>query len=385
MARVVSTLAFLTCLALASTAASRTSIAQQAPASGSEASKSEGKAAAKPQSNRQAKKDAPKAEGEAAAGGPRDPAAIDKTLQAAQKSLDTNKPDQAVGQINSLIATGGLDARSMARALALRGHAYKKQGKPAQAISDLQSALYLRNGLNETERAAALQARTEAYREAGLGEAPPVGGSAKTQPVKSTSVSSTPAAAPPPAAASNIATATVSAKPEAPAASGGGVGGFFSNLFGASKQAAPAAEPAPRPKAPADPAISSWTSAEEKPGKAVKQASAATATASAATAATKPAAAEAKTAAAPAPASEVRYMRLAASRTEAEAKALADRVRKEHGSQFGQRDYQVAQEVIGNMGTFYRVRIGPYSDAREATGHCSTLRNKGVDCHVSER
>ena len=101
---------------------------------------------------------------------------MQKTLDSAQKSLDAGKADVALNQVNALISGGGLETRSMARALAVRGYAYKKQSKPAQAIADLQSALWLKDGLTETERASALQARSEAYREAGLGDAPPISG-----------------------------------------------------------------------------------------------------------------------------------------------------------------------------------------------------------------
>lgn len=71
-----------------------------------------------------------------------------------------------------VMRSGGLDQKRMARALAIRGQAYRRDKKPAQAISDLQSALWLKGGLSESERAAALAARAEAYRDAGLPEPP---------------------------------------------------------------------------------------------------------------------------------------------------------------------------------------------------------------------
>ena len=56
----------------------------------------------------------------------------------------------------------------MARALYHRGVAYRKANKPAQAISDLTSALWLKNGLQDADRQDAVKQRADAYREAGL-------------------------------------------------------------------------------------------------------------------------------------------------------------------------------------------------------------------------
>ena len=58
----------------------------------------------------------------------------------------------------------------MAKALYLRGVAYRQQGKPAQAISDLTSALWLKGGLADSDRADAIKQRTAAYGDAGLTE-----------------------------------------------------------------------------------------------------------------------------------------------------------------------------------------------------------------------
>ena len=124
---------------------------------------------------------------------PRDPADAQKTLDAAAKSLEAGKAKQAIQQINVLLSGPKLDVRIMARAMVIRGSAWRKQGKPAQAIADLTSALWLKGGLSEADRTAALATRTEAYREAGLadaGPAPDPKGSA-TKRAESTAVAST--------------------------------------------------------------------------------------------------------------------------------------------------------------------------------------------------
>jgi cell division septation protein DedD len=43
---------------------------------------------------------------------------------------------------------------------------------------------------------------------------------------------------------------------------------------------------------------------------------------------------------------------------------------------------EVDETVFGNMGTFYRVRLGPFAAADESKALCSQLRTKGYDCLV---
>jgi hypothetical protein len=66
----------------------------------------------------------------------------------------------------------------MARALYLRGSASRRLGKPAQAISDLTTAVWLKGGLSDADKAKAIEERQLAYREAGLGDTPPPIGAA---------------------------------------------------------------------------------------------------------------------------------------------------------------------------------------------------------------
>lgn len=313
-------------------------------------------------------------------------AAAEKSLETAQKSLDAGKADLAISQVNSVISAGGLDSRLMARALAIRGHAHKTQGKPAQAIADLQSALYLRNGLNDAERAAATQARAEAYRESGLGEPAPA--QASTAPAGRPMVSAAAkpatsgAAAKAPAAASEstaIETAAVSpprsAPPaETPSGGGNGIGTFFSNLFGGS-QSQPSASGASSPvKAPAEPAVSSWSepAASTKSKSATKTAAAGSGTKGATTAVVPSGAAR----------QGGFILELASVRSQEEATRTAEKVRKEYRDAIGERKYNVVQTTFGNMGTFYRAQFGPYSESVQPGALCASLRAKGIDCQV---
>lgn len=321
----------------------------------------------------------------------RDSADVQKTLAAAQKSLEGNKADIAVGQIDALIGRGGLDARSMARALSIRGQAYRRQGKPAQAIADLQSALWLKNGLSESERASAMEARAGSYREAGLGEAPGVGGGASAGGQQTNrNVAATAAPAP-----TRLETAAVPEQraPAAPAPSqpsaGGGVGSFFSNLFGGGgQQAAPARAAAPPPAA--KPSVSSSEVVRADPAETKGKARAKVASAASATGAarpdTPPVAEPAKTEAAP-PKADGRgrlALRLSAQRTETDARAVAERVQREHPEAAGRRA-RVDEAVFGGMGTFYQPSIGPFADMDGAKKLCAAIRGKGVDCEVVTR
>lgn len=361
--------------------------------------------AEKPERPKPAKKTAKKKGGDADAEGDkkdakkaRDPAEVEKLLAAAQKSLETGKAEIAGQQIDVLVNGGGLTSRAMARALMIRGEAYRKQGKPAQAIADLQSALWLKGGLNETERTQATNARAGAYREAGLGEPPPGPETAS----RTTSKPPPPAPAAPhastPANTAPVVTAAVPAPPspaapppaprvaEAQSAPENPVGNFFSNLFSGSGETARKPAPAPKAAPPTRPEVSSYSEPDPRKSDALaakgreqkplaKSAKIATASTHAKTAPAK-AAADA----------DGRFvLRLAAQRTAAEAQTLGQSMKAKHASALGDRGYDVDQATFGNMGTFYRANLGPFADQKAAEKLCATLRGEGVDCQVVTR
>lgn len=53
-----------------------------------------------------------------------------------------------------------------------------------------------------------------------------------------------------------------------------------------------------------------------------------------------------------------------------------------YSGQLGDAKAEIDETVIGNMGTFYRVRLGPYANAAEPRKLCSTLKPQGFDCQV---
>src|SRR5206468_144137 len=127
-----------------------------------------------------AKKDAakeaePAAEGEEAA--PKkatkkkqDPVEAQRAIEVALKSLEAGKSEQAAETLTTVLNAGNLPPAIMAKALLYRGIAYRQLKKPAQAIADLTSALWLKGGLGEADRADANRQRSSAYQEAGLAQ-----------------------------------------------------------------------------------------------------------------------------------------------------------------------------------------------------------------------
>lgn len=112
---------------------------------------------------------------------PKKPATNDKAKEVAQKAYadgvrayERGKLDSAMKNITTALARGGLPNSQMAKALYIRGQVYRKRKKPAQAVSDLTTALWLKGGLNETDRKKAEASRAAAYREVGLSDPPPI-------------------------------------------------------------------------------------------------------------------------------------------------------------------------------------------------------------------
>jgi hypothetical protein len=364
----------------------------------------------------------------------------DRVLDGAAKALEAGNADAAMTALDGVLSGGGLSNTHMARALYLRGLAHRKKGRPAQAMADLTSAIWLKDGLSEKDRNAALNARSEVAREAGV-TAPATGGNgapaapaaasasspattpaaaprtrtAAGQPPMGDALSeagfargfSTPAPAPEPQVRSTPAgTATSSwestttvgagerrrppvpsqqvsaAAPPAPRSpptpaeasppasqpsSGGGLGSFFSGLF---TGGAPAPTTPPSGEAGGDPQwrprTERWVTTEKPAEKPAERRSDKTAspisTSALATGAYR--------------------LQIATVRSRKEADAVAARVRKEHANAISGRRLEVDETVFGGMGTFYRVRLGPYADVKEPRLLCDALRPKGYDCLV---
>jgi len=95
-----------------------------------------------------------------------------KAYQFGTKAYEAGRMESAIAELTVALSSGGLDSPQLAKALFYRGVAFRKQGKPGQAISDLMSAVWLRDGLSEVERATASDHCKGSYRDAGINEPP---------------------------------------------------------------------------------------------------------------------------------------------------------------------------------------------------------------------
>jgi cell division protein FtsN len=75
-------------------------------------------------------------------------------------------------------------------------------------------------------------------------------------------------------------------------------------------------------------------------------------------------------------------LQVAAVRSREEAERLAASLAGYQAVQSGLVSPEIDEAVIGSMGTFYRVRLGPYADAAEPGQLCKTLKPQGFDCLV---
>ena len=313
-------------------------------------------------------------------------ALIQQTFDAGIKAYAAGKNEEALRAFEAAIR-GGLPSAQMPRALYYRGLAFRKLGKPGFAVSDLTSALWLKGGLSEAERADAIKGRALAYNEAGISDVPPVPQSSyaevPTLPGQGNAAAMQTAIAGDPPAASNA--------PAAPAqttSSSGGVGGFFSSLFGGGSSSAEKPAEAPTTTASIAPADSSgWAGttevspADATPPQRAPEIASPFVTQVAAVDQPKNSANDAPPVARSTPSGKYK-LQVAAVRTRSEAEALAGLVVGRHAEQLAGRKPEVDETVIGSMGTFYRVRLGPYASADEPEHLCVALRSDGFDCLV---
>ncbi len=409
------------------------------------ASSAVGPAAAQTVGPQKAKKSSAKAKDTPDGKSARSPAETDRILDSAAKSISDGNPDAAMTALDGVLAGGNLANKHMARALYLRGVAHRRKGRPAQAIADLTSAIWLKDGLNDADRNAALAARNEVSREVGVADttapegparaegarpavvaraepagAPPAAPAASPRVISAPlPVSQAPAptgllASPPPSQSADLSEggfpragaparpapavatsprraasssdlteggfprsyaaapqqpASPQASPPAPssapsAAPGGGIGEFFSGFFtgntppGSSSQAGPAKKTAE---------VSAWSTSTDK--KAVSKPDRIVTNSTP----REPVAA----------AADGRFrLQIAAVRSRKEAETVAARVKQDYARVIGARKLEVDETVFGNMGTFYRVRLGPFAAADEPKALCDTLRSSGYDCLV---
>ena len=365
-------------------------------------------------------------------------------------SLAAGKYNDAVRQLSATINSDGASPGDAAKALYLRGIAYRKLGEPAQAAADLGAAVWL--GLPEPDRVKALVNRGLAFRAAGLSKqaeaelasARKIGGNSEVDKLIAEGGGSMESAA-------SVAVLSTQVRPEGHASASNERSSWFPS-FGRSRSsetAAPAPQPEPAPTRTAS-ASPQWSTTTSKPGEAeapgawstsvagAEQPSSAssggnrltrwfgsrsdsspstapepvpaTQTAAATPQPSKPPAAassswstttenasadagggekksswrifgrtaEAEPPAAQTSASGSYQLQLANSRSEEEANALWKKVSQSQG--LSGVSPEIEKIEIGNFGTFYSLKIGPFPDKTQSVKVCNALKRNGIDC-----
>ncbi|MGZ8416914.1 MAG: SPOR domain-containing protein [Methyloceanibacter sp.] len=353
--------------------------------------------------------------------------AEDAGLRNGAASLAAGKYDAAVRQLSSTINSDSAAPADAAMALYLRGIAYRKLGESARAIADLGAAIWL--GLPAPDKIKAQVNRGLAYKSAGLsregdaelaaarkaggnvealiaeGGGPPPNAAAiaafstevrpEGQAASSESVAVRNEPAAPPTRTANAspgAWSTSVSDGQQPAASSSGnrLTRWFGSVTGSDSSApAPPPEPAPAPQAatpppPSNPAApppsaatasSSWsttTDAQEAPASGGESKS----RWSRLFDRSSDAAPQAQPAAAPSASGGGFQLQLATSQSEAEAKALWKKV----SANVAGAQPQIEKVDIGNFGTFWSLRVGPFPDKAESLKVCNALKRSGIDC-----
>jgi tetratricopeptide (TPR) repeat protein len=336
--------------------------------------------------------------------------------QAQEGSLSGGAATFAAGKYESSVRlmTGVLQGDDVppadaAKALYYRGLAYQKLGQHTRAIADLGAAMWL--GLSSSERTVALVNRSLAYQAAGLkaqaeaelasarksgggevekllasnggtgsdaGSISPLATEVRTESGRTSTVASASQDAPlPPAPAPrnseaanpNSWTTTQGEAPAAPPPSGNRLSRWWGSVKGSSSESAPAPPPAPAPSAPRATAAavpSAWTTQTQA------EAGAAAGTRVAAASSTAPV---------PSGGGGKYLLQLSPTRSEAEASALWKTVVKQN-QQLASLQPRVEKTDMGNLGTFYRLQIGPFPDKAESLKLCNALKRSGVDCFL---
>jgi hypothetical protein len=295
-----------------------------------------------------------------------DPVEAQRAIDAADKLLQGGKAEQAAQALTVTLAGGNLPPAIMARALYMRGTAYRQQSKPAQAISDLTSALWLKGGLTAEDRQAALKQRAGAYADAGLTESGEI--------ATATAPATKEAKERPPAKTWGVVTTPTDNAPSNTTQTAEG-GNWFKNWF---NSAAPSAQvnSAPQVTASID---------KTEPSAKAAQAPAAPRVASAWSSKTQvnaeTAPAEVRAPSSPPARAEGKYrVQLAIVRTQQEAAALAAKAKRALAGALAAREPEIDQAVLGNMGSFYRVRVGPFATVQETQAVCAKVKGTGFDC-----
>ena len=325
-------------------------------------------------------------------------------LGAGVSSFSAGKYDATVRQMTAVLQGDKVSPNEAAKALYFRGLAYQKLGQSTRAIADLGAANWL--GLSPSERTTALVNRSLAYRATGLktqadaelasarkndndgqvdkllasnggtgADSASMGAFAtevRTEGGRTTTIASA-SATPPPArnteAASSGSWSTTSEEaPGSAPSSGNRLSRWWGSVRGPSSESepppapAPSSEPIPKPPAVA----TAWTAQTQA------EAGAAPGTRVATASPKDPM---------PSAAGGNYRLQLSPTRSEVEARDLWQKVAKQN-QQLAGLEPHIEKTDMGNLGTFYRLQIGPFPDKAESLKLCNALKRSGVDCFL---
>lgn len=374
------------------------------------------------------------------------PALANVGLKNGEASLDAGKYEMATRQLSAAVNDKDSTTDEAAKALYLRGIAYRKLGQPARAISDLGAAVWL--GLGSSDKARALVNKGLAYRAVGMssqaedalsqarrassaGEVDRLiakdGSSAVANAGSVDDVSSsggvwdrlvpsfgssssetpTPPSPEPEAAPAQQSTQTAAApssgwnaevSDESTESSGNSVSRWFGSLTGDSAPAPTATNPVPAPATTI--ASRSTTTAQRTPTPPPTAAAPPSAASWAANTETQKVASESdgtaigrwfsrQTSSEPAPAPSASQAAQGSGYTvqlaNSRSKAEAEALwTKARGanSQLASASSRIEKVDIGSFGTFYSVKIGPFASQAESSKVCNALKRGGTDCSV---
>lgn len=313
-------------------------------------------------------------------------AATSQRIDAGAAELRAGRYQSAIQQLTAALGDESLSSRQAATALYYRGLANRKLGRPAQAIADLGNGIFL--GLASTDRVTAQVERGFAFRDLGLAEEAQreLAYAQKAAPKQASRLIDQ--------GGSNI-REVATGTPEVP------TGSWWNPLSRSAAPApvqarAPAANPAateswstsvatgdqpaappPSPQAPAAPPAQSTETAAPTPSPPPQ---------SSGNAITRWFGSWGSSYAEPpnqtASTGEGGYrLQLAASRSEAEARQLWQKVSAANPGLSGKTP-QIEKADVGDLGTFYRLQIGPFSDKGESEKLCNDLKRSGVECFL---
>lgn len=317
------------------------------------------------------------ADGEPTVATAKDPAAALASYNAGVKSYQGGKFDAAIVAFNAAINAGGLPNAQLAKALYYRGASYQQSSKHGQAISDLNSALWFKGGLDEAERADATKLREAAYADAGLADQVPAANA--RQSLETGAISSSRDGARP-SSSGSVLNAVPAAQAAEPSSGLGGIGSMFGNLFGTNSSGS--GSPGQTQSVPAVRAAAALPTSSDATPEVLPWANRPPSGASApAEVAPAPSVAPQPDAAAKPKKAGTFRIQVAAVKSRDEASAVITKLQG-LGGEIAALPPVVDEANFGSMGKFFRVRLGPFADAAAAKVPCAALKAGGLDCLV---